>query len=755
MLTSTRHLISVDVAGPSALVADRFITGIGSDETLVGMDARPLNGALYAVTVDSLDVGRLYTLDTATGVAKPGPSLKGVTVTGTSFGVDFNPNVDRLRLVGDDDQNLRVNVDDGTTTTDTALAYKSGDTHAGTNPVVTGAGYLNPFAGARTTGLYVIDSGVDALAVQDPANAGTLTTVGPLGIDVTGSNGFDVATSDTGYLVGTASTGSGDGGGPNLFSVNLATGGATLVGKLPPFSGAVLGLTLSQPGYRIAGAGPVIALGADGTLLQLDGPGNGLVSATTPISGLAPGDAIVGIDFRPANGQLYGLGRMSNLYVIDVASGAASRINKNGPFSPPLSGTHFGFDFNPVVDRIRVTSNTAQNIRLDPNIGVVTSVDQPEAYGSGDANTGAGTTTGAAYTNSVVGASSTALFVIDSAKSVLALQDPANDGRLKTVGPLGITVGSPDVGFDIVPGTNRGLAMLETASATVPNPTDGLYIVDLAVGKARLVGRLPFDALDIAVPGDGPTGRGYHLAASDGGVFSYGSAQFAGSAGGIKLVKPVVGIAERPVGAGYWLAASDGGLFSYGTAGFFGSMGGKDLNAPIIGIVAHPSGDGYWLFASDGGIFNFGLARFFGSAGALPLQKPIVGMAATPTGEGYWLFASDGGVFAYGDALFYGSKGGQRLNQPIVHGVAAPSGLGYYMTASDGGIFNYGPGTAFSGSTGGTRLNSPVVGMTADPDGFGYVLAARDGGAFTFDAAFAGSAGSIKLAKPIVAIAGR
>ena len=107
---------------------------------------------------------------------------------------------------------------------------------------------------------------------------------------------------------------------------------------------------------------------------------------------------------------------------------------------------------------------------------------------------------------------------------------------------------------------------------------------------------------------------------------------------------------------GYRLAASDGGIFSYGPAApglgatFAGSMGGQHLNAPIVGMATMPTGDGYYLVASDGGVYTFGTAEFYGSAGATPLNKPIVGMAVTGDGGGYWLVASDGGMFSYGDA---------------------------------------------------------------------------------------------------------
>jgi hypothetical protein len=120
------------------------------------------------------------------------------------------------------------------------------------------------------------------------------------------------------------------------------------------------------------------------------------------------------------------------------------------------------------------------------------------------------------------------------------------------------------------------------------------------------------------------------------------------------------------VNSGYWLVASDGGIFTYGSAGFFGSTGALHLNKPIVGMAAAPDGRGYWLVASDGGIFTYGSAGFFGSTGALHLNKPIVGMEVTASGQGYWLVASDGGVFGFGDAGFFGSAGSIHLNQPIV-----------------------------------------------------------------------------------------
>ncbi len=114
---------------------------------------------------------------------------------------------------------------------------------------------------------------------------------------------------------------------------------------------------------------------------------------------------------------------------------------------------------------------------------------------------------------------------------------------------------------------------------------------------------------------------GYTLVGSDGGVFSFGGAQFHGSTGGMTLNAPIVGTAPTPDGQGYWTVASDGGVFSFGDAGFYGSMGGTHLNAPIVGMASSNDGHGYWLVASDGGIFSFRRRRVLRLDGRHPSQR--------------------------------------------------------------------------------------------------------------------------------------
>jgi subtilisin family serine protease len=146
------------------------------------------------------------------------------------------------------------------------------------------------------------------------------------------------------------------------------------------------------------------------------------------------------------------------------------------------------------------------------------------------------------------------------------------------------------------------------------------------------------------------TDLGEVITLGDAPVLGDASALAAGRRGvnGSALSQPIVGMASTPSGAGYWLVASDGGVFAFGDAVFRGSTGGISLNQPIVGMASTPSGAGYWLVASDGGVFAFGDAVFRGSTGGISLSQPIVAMTATA--EGYSLVAADGGLFNYGPA---------------------------------------------------------------------------------------------------------
>jgi hypothetical protein len=229
------------------------------------------------------------------------------------------------------------------------------------------------------------------------------------------------------------------------------------------------------------------------------------------------------------------------------------------------------------------------------------------------------------------------------------------------------------------------------------------------------------------------TGDGYWQVATDGGVFTHGSAKFHGSLPGLGVkVDNIIGLARTPTDNGYWLVGRDGGVFAFGDAVYANSLPGLNIRvANIVGMAPTRDGKGYWLVGSDGGVFAFGSARFYGSMGGKPLNKPVEAIAPTAGSDGYWLVAQDGGVFAFGNAPFHGSMGGKPLNKPVVDIDVTPDGGGYWLTAEDGGVFAFG-NAPFHGSMAGKPLNGRITGMAPTPAGDGYWLNACDGGIFAF-----------------------
>jgi hypothetical protein len=208
------------------------------------------------------------------------------------------------------------------------------------------------------------------------------------------------------------------------------------------------------------------------------------------ITGLVGDESLLGIDVRPATGQLYGLGSTSRVYTINTSTGAATAIGTTA-FTPALSGSAFGFDFNPTVDRIRVVSNTGQNLRLNPVTGAVASTDLALAFAANDANAGATpSVSAAAYTNPDNDpATGTVLYDIDRQLGILTTQNPPNDGTLNTVGSLGLEFNDL-TGFDIAP-SGVAYAVLKVTGNDQPKHTCGnsdLYTINLQTGAASRIG---------------------------------------------------------------------------------------------------------------------------------------------------------------------------------------------------------------------------------------------------------------------------
>lgn len=227
--------------------------------------------------------------------------------------------------------------------------------------------------------------------------------------------------------------------------------------------------------YGIANQAPATAL------LTWDSASPNNIQSGVFLSGLQPNETILGIDFRPATGDLYGLGSTSRLYTINPTTGVAAAVA--GPFAPALNGFSFGFDFNPMADRIRVVSETNQNLVLNPNTGAVQTIAPNVAYGAADPNFGVDpNVVDSAYTNNFPGAGATTLFGIDTGLDVLVTQVAAT-GVLSTIGPLGLNV-SAGGGFDISGTTGIAYAALLPAGSS----QSSLFTINLGTGLATPVG---------------------------------------------------------------------------------------------------------------------------------------------------------------------------------------------------------------------------------------------------------------------------
>jgi hypothetical protein len=217
------------------------------------------------------------------------------------------------------------------------------------------------------------------------------------------------------------------------------------------------------------------------------------------------------------------------------------------------------------------------------------------------------------------------------------------------------------------------------------------------VGTVLHFGTEPFTvgAGDIANPVGITTGFDgtFWVAQTTGGVTGPRGTATYGSMAGKTLDSPIVGIASTPGGTGYWLVAADGGVFSFGDAQFYGSLPsiGVQPNEPVAGIAATPDGKGYWLMAADGGVFSFGDAQFYGSMAGRHLNAPMVGITATTTEQGYVLLARDGGVFTFGGAGFYGSLVTTTPTEAPALAIAeTPDDGGYWVTGARGSLQTFG-----------------------------------------------------------------
>ncbi|RSZ56605.1 DUF4394 domain-containing protein [Massilia atriviolacea] len=486
MLTASGRIVSLNA--DNTVRTNVALSGLQASETLVGIDFRPLDGQLYGVGSS----GRIYTIDASTGAATMRSTIAAdaadssapfTALAGSDFAVDFNPAADRLRVVGDSGQNLRINVDSGAATTD-------GNINGGpASARITSGAYTNAFAGTSATTLFVIDAAGSTLYTQNPPNNGTLSVPVALGVTASAVGGFDIdARTNRGLAVLTV------GGKAGLYAINLAATAnpATLVAALD-LADAVKGLAVRTPAAPV-----VLGLTDSARLVSFKPQTPGKFDTDVAITGMNSGEKLLGFDIRPKDGLLYGITSAARIVTIDTRTGvatlkttlAADVADTTLPFSA-IAGSEFVVDFNPLADRLRVIGNSGQSLRINVDTGATTTDGTINRAGASPV------VAAGAYTNSFAGTTATMLFVLDSASDQLALVNPPNDGTLSNVGAVGIDVVG-DGSMDIAGGANGLVLAALRGAATGPA---SLYRVDLATGAA-----VPFNGA--AMPANSVIGAG-------------------------------------------------------------------------------------------------------------------------------------------------------------------------------------------------------------------------------------------------------
>ncbi len=222
-------LIKFSAQAPGTILTTTPITGIPIGQRIVGIDFRPHTSQLYALGYNVLlTQAQLYVIDTTSGVASSVGSTLALDLGTGETAFDFNPSVDRIRVIGLNGSNYRLHpVTGAIAATDSVLEYNMGDVNEANNPRVAAAAYTNSYDSAATTALYVFDHELDILASIPSPNVGLLTSLHGISRDFDASTDMDVSNTGIIYLVGSE-----NGDDDSLFTVDISTGMLSLVGLI-------------------------------------------------------------------------------------------------------------------------------------------------------------------------------------------------------------------------------------------------------------------------------------------------------------------------------------------------------------------------------------------------------------------------------------------------------------------------------------------------------------------------------------------
>lgn len=507
---SNGKIYTFDAKSPSKLIGNPLsLSGLGTGQILVGMDYRPNTGELFCLGYNpSKGTGRLYTVNANGTLSTINFNELKIELGNGPIGFDFNPTVDRIRVVSANNKNYRLNPSTGeVSNTDADLNYKSADVNEGKNPFIGTCAYTNSYVGATATALYVFDDSLNNFALQNPPNNGVLTTLGKntnIVINTLDRSSdmdiyFDASTnSNKAFFVANPKDTKND----NFYTLDLSTGAAALVGQIgtgleiqdiaavvernvPTLSGNLIyGLTLTNNG-------------ANHNLISFSASNPSVIRTLTSLTGIKTGYTIIGIDFRAADAKLYALAKKNGadsalLYKVNPVSGAASLV-KDSLLALVLGNGPVGFDINPVNDRMRIVSSNTVQYTIGFDSLVVNTKDNLR-YQNGDSNASKQPFIGSiAYSNNYIGATTTQLFDIDDSLSSLAKQN-FDLGMLTTIGNLGQLLNTADasVDMDIISDKAKQSNTAYLAANTGSSTTDDLFSIDLTTGKATVIGRIGF-----------------------------------------------------------------------------------------------------------------------------------------------------------------------------------------------------------------------------------------------------------------------